>query len=237
MSGSRDSDEVAHLVDAEPAVVVEERPAFEDAHRADVHRVLEPLQVQEAGVERGQPVVACSSDRDRRAARSLRSTAMTRTSTTVWTISPELVLALDEQLGPPVDSYVNGSQTWLVGDDATTSRSNAGCIRSPGTGRPRRCSHYDIWEAVVAQLSRRRRSARAAPRRRSPAARRVCGTGSSASPPTATTSSRAQLAALATAALGRPPDRSRPRRPRMRSATRGNARTATSRSSRCCSNS
>ncbi|MDQ1477906.1 MAG: hypothetical protein QOE62_3135, partial [Actinomycetota bacterium] len=39
---------------------------------------------------------------------------MPRVATTVWTISPELVLALDAQLGFPVDSYVNGSQTWLV---------------------------------------------------------------------------------------------------------------------------
>ena len=67
--------EVAHLVDAEAAVGVEERRALEDAHRADVHRVLEPLQVQEAGVERGQPVVLASSAAMRTGARSLRSTA------------------------------------------------------------------------------------------------------------------------------------------------------------------
>ena len=66
--------EVAHLLDAEAAVVVEERRAFEDAHRADVHRVLEPLQVQEAGVERGEPVVV-RHPADRTGARSLRSTA------------------------------------------------------------------------------------------------------------------------------------------------------------------
>src|SRR5256885_5917624 len=35
-----------------------------------------------------------------------------RTASAVWRSSPELVLALDEQFGPPVDSYVNGSQTW-----------------------------------------------------------------------------------------------------------------------------
>src|SRR3989440_11803783 len=37
-----------------------------------------------------------------------------RTASAVWRSSPELVLALDEQFGPPVDSYVNGSQTWLL---------------------------------------------------------------------------------------------------------------------------
>src|SRR2546422_5609054 len=37
-----------------------------------------------------------------------------RTASAVWRSSPELVLALDEQFGAPVDSYVNGSQTWLL---------------------------------------------------------------------------------------------------------------------------
>jgi len=63
---------------------------------------------------------------------------MPRVATTVWTISPELVLALDERLGFPIDSYVNGSQTWLVDDGPLTLE-----WRSP----------YDLWETVVAQLS------------------------------------------------------------------------------------
>src|SRR2546423_12682596 len=37
-----------------------------------------------------------------------------RTASAVWRSSAELVLALDERFGPPVDSYVNGSQTWLL---------------------------------------------------------------------------------------------------------------------------
>ena len=49
--------EVAHFLDPEPPVGVEERCALENAHRADVHRVLGPLQVQEARVERGEAVV------------------------------------------------------------------------------------------------------------------------------------------------------------------------------------
>jgi hypothetical protein len=84
--------------------------------------------------------------------------------TAVWKLSPALVLALDEHLGPPVDSYVNGSQTWLVGDEPTEAHPD-------GTGDdalilefrlhpvsgyrpPAGCSHYDIWESVVSQLSR-----------------------------------------------------------------------------------
>ncbi|HVM07333.1 MAG TPA: hypothetical protein VM345_02630 [Acidimicrobiales bacterium] len=45
-----------------------------------------------------------------------------KTPTTVWRISPELIAALDEKFGDPVDAYVNGSQTWLIenGPNETT---------------------------------------------------------------------------------------------------------------------
>ena len=42
---------------------------------------------------------------------------MTRLEPTcVWRASPELLLALDERFGEPVDTYVNGSQVWLRDD-------------------------------------------------------------------------------------------------------------------------
>ena len=41
---------------------------------------------------------------------------MARTATCVWRVDAPLVLALDEHLGPPVDSYLNGSQTWITDD-------------------------------------------------------------------------------------------------------------------------
>lgn len=34
----------------------------------------------------------------------------------VWRATPALVIALDDRFGEPVDSYVNGSQTWLRDD-------------------------------------------------------------------------------------------------------------------------
>jgi len=43
--------EIAHFPDAEPPPLVEERGALEHAEGTDVHRVLEPLHVQEAGIE------------------------------------------------------------------------------------------------------------------------------------------------------------------------------------------
>lgn len=77
--------------------------------------------------------------------------AVPRVATSVWTISPELVLALDAQLGPPVDSYVNGSQTWLVDDGPVTLEWRLHPVAAYRP--PKGLSAYDLWEAVVAQLS------------------------------------------------------------------------------------
>lgn len=78
---------------------------------------------------------------------------MSRTATCVWRVDPALVLALDERLGPPVDSYLNGSQTWLVeagpGDVALEFRLHP----VAGYRIPTGMSHYDLWEQVVAALS------------------------------------------------------------------------------------
>src|SRR4051812_38169141 len=75
-----------------------------------------------------------------------------RVATTVWTISGALVLALDEHLGTPIDSYVNGSQTWLTpapGDVELEWRLHP----VAGYRAPEALSHYDLWEQVVQALS------------------------------------------------------------------------------------
>jgi hypothetical protein len=77
---------------------------------------------------------------------------MSRVAATVWTISPELVVALEEHLGPPVDSYVNGSQTWIVDADVPVPLEFR-LHPVAGYRKPAGCSRYDVWEAVVAQLS------------------------------------------------------------------------------------
>jgi hypothetical protein len=41
---------------------------------------------------------------------------VSRVPTAVWRATPAVVRALDERLGPPVDGYVNGTQTWLTDD-------------------------------------------------------------------------------------------------------------------------
>jgi hypothetical protein len=101
---------------------------------------------------------------------------MATVATAVWRISPRLVLALDERLGAPLDSYLNGSQTWLVapdgepdggarggaGDDAEAPHIGAGgddetleLRLHPVAGYtvPRGMSHYDVWEQVVDALA------------------------------------------------------------------------------------
>ena len=125
-----------------------------------MHRVLGPLQVQEARIERGETVVRVHLGPI--VGRTLATVyCVDLVPTAVWRISPELVLALDEHLGPPVDSYVNGSQTWLVGDEPSgpTGAGDAEMILEfrlhpvSGYRAPAGCSHYDIWETVVTQLS------------------------------------------------------------------------------------
>ncbi len=75
-----------------------------------------------------------------------------RTASALWRSSPELVLAVDEHFGPPVDSYVNGSQTWLLdngpGGVTLEWRVHPVAAYRPPAG----LSHYDLWERVVAQL-------------------------------------------------------------------------------------
>jgi hypothetical protein len=74
-----------------------------------------------------------------------------RIASALWWITPEVVVALDAHLGPPVDSYVNGSQTWLVEDGDITLEWRLHPVG--GFTQPENLSHYDLWEQVVTQLS------------------------------------------------------------------------------------
>jgi hypothetical protein len=134
--------------------------------------------------------------------------------TAVWKISAELVLALDEHLGPPVDSYVNGSQTWLVGDEPndTDQTGDTAMILEfrlhpvSGYRPPAGCSHYDLWETVVTQLSQ---GADAQELRLGNEARALDGLwdGLEAFPAYGDEIEPARLSATASAALALAPDR------------------------------
>ncbi len=75
-----------------------------------------------------------------------------RTSTAVWRTRPEIVTALAERLGEPVDRYVNGSHTWFTeapGGVALEWRLHP----VAGYATPKGLSHNDVWEVVVDGLA------------------------------------------------------------------------------------
>ncbi len=72
-------------------------------------------------------------------------------ATAVWRIRPELVLALAEQLGEPVDRYVNGSQTWFTespGGVALEWRLHPVAKYAV----PKGLTHTDVWDVAVESL-------------------------------------------------------------------------------------
>jgi hypothetical protein len=131
---------------------------------------------------------------------------MSRTATSVWTISPDLVGALDEHLGAPVDSYVNGSQTWLTSEEEGTSIALEFRLHPvAGYQTPTGCSHYDVWETVVSQLANGA-SAAALPVGDEVRALTGLWEGLECFAAYGDDIEPARLAALATEVLGRPPD-------------------------------
>jgi hypothetical protein len=65
---------------------------------------------------------------------------------------PEVVLALDEHLGVPVDSYVNGSQTWIADNGPGGITLEWRVHPVAGYRPPDSASHYDVWETAVSAL-------------------------------------------------------------------------------------
>ena len=76
-----------------------------------------------------------------------------RTPTTVWVVDAELVSAADARLGPPIDSYLNGSQTWLTPDGPGGIELEWRLHPVAGYEIPGGLSHYDLWESVVGALA------------------------------------------------------------------------------------
>lgn len=75
------------------------------------------------------------------------------TPTCVWTISPQLVTALDERFGVPIDSYVNGSQVWLRDDlpDGITVEWRLHPV--PGFAGPEGVGTHDLFAEVAWALA------------------------------------------------------------------------------------
>ena len=72
----------------------------------------------------------------------------------VWRVSAELVVALDDRFGDPLDAYVNGSQVWLREDGPGGMTLEwrlhpvAGFRRPPGVGT------YELFPSVALAVSR-----------------------------------------------------------------------------------
>jgi len=77
----------------------------------------------------------------------------TRTPTALWLVDADLVTALDAHLGPPIDSYVNGSQTWLTPDGPGGVELEWRLHPAAGYRAPEGLSHYDVWETVATALA------------------------------------------------------------------------------------
>ncbi|MGH9026242.1 MAG: hypothetical protein ACRDWD_09035 [Acidimicrobiia bacterium] len=78
---------------------------------------------------------------------------MSRVATTVWRISPDLISALDEHLGTPLDSYVNGTQTWLTEDGPGGTTLEWRLHPAAAFLLPAGLSHYELWDQVVGRLA------------------------------------------------------------------------------------
>ena len=77
----------------------------------------------------------------------------THAPTTLWAVTPELIVTLDATLGAPVDSYLNGSQVWLTPDGPNDVVLEWRLHPVGGFRQPAGISHYDLWEIVVAACS------------------------------------------------------------------------------------
>jgi hypothetical protein len=71
------------------------------------------------------------------------------TSACVWRITPELVVALDERFGEPVDAYVNGSQVWLRDDGPGGITLEWRLHPVPGYRRPGTLATDDVFNATA----------------------------------------------------------------------------------------
>ena len=128
--------------------------------------------------------------------------AAERVPTCVWRVSSELVIALDERFGEPVDAYVNGSQVWLRDDGPGGTTLEWRLHPVAGFARPAGCSTYDLFPRVAFAV------ARGEPPLAPPESLWDRLEAFPAFPPSSPAEELepAGLAAAATEALGRPPD-------------------------------
>ena len=73
--------------------------------------------------------------------------------TCVWRARADVVVALDERFGEPVDAYVNGSQVWLRDDGPGGVTLEWRLHPVPGYVRPPTLTTYDVFPSVALALA------------------------------------------------------------------------------------
>lgn len=74
--------------------------------------------------------------------------------TCVWRATSDLVVALDERFGEPVDAYVNGSQVWLRDDGPGGATIEWRLHPVPGFEKPAGVTTYDLFPSVALAVAR-----------------------------------------------------------------------------------
>jgi hypothetical protein len=71
------------------------------------------------------------------------------TPTCLWRATPEIVVALDERFGEPLDAYVNGSQVWLRDDGPGGVTLEWRLHPVAGYRRPANVDTYEVFSSVA----------------------------------------------------------------------------------------
>ena len=71
----------------------------------------------------------------------------------MWRATPELIVALDDRFGEPVDAYVNGSQVWLRDDGPGDVTLEWRLHPVAGYRRPPKVGTYEVFEATALALA------------------------------------------------------------------------------------
>ena len=119
------------------------------------------------------------------------------TPSCVWRATPDLVVALDERFGEPVDAYLNGAQVWLREDGPGGTTIEWRLHPVPGYRRPPSIDTYEVFSTAAYALATGDEVA---------APLDALWEGLEAFPAYGDEIEPAVLAAVVTDALGRPPD-------------------------------
>ena len=76
-----------------------------------------------------------------------------RVAACLWRATPEVVVALDDRFGEPVDAYVNGSQVWLRDDGPGGATLEWRLHPVGGYRRPSGVGTYEVFSATALALA------------------------------------------------------------------------------------